>query len=97
VVLPDQRGEQRYLRAAWHAPTHSVVLSFWAGDVCTATARLGLDELPHLVGLLVASLYEAASSGPNKGVDGGDQTAVRSALTKVLLALRQGIERARAS
>ncbi|HTW10881.1 MAG TPA: hypothetical protein VME46_25500 [Acidimicrobiales bacterium] len=66
LVLRDQRGEHRYLRATWHGDTKSVVLSHWADGVCTATTRLALADLPKLTGFLVAALHSAAAAPPSR-------------------------------
>src|SRR5579864_5067744 len=62
LVVRDQRGEDRYLRASWHADTHSIVLSHWSGGVCTASTRLALADVPGLIGFLVDTLHHAATA-----------------------------------
>ena len=75
LVVQDQRGEHRYLRASWHAETRSIVLSHWCDDVCTASTRLALADAPRLIGFLVDTLHNAAatplpSSAPGPGRPG---------------------------
>jgi hypothetical protein len=61
LVLGDQRGEGRYMRASWHAESRSIVLSHWSDDVCTASSRLALADAPRLIGFIVDALHHAAT------------------------------------
>jgi hypothetical protein len=62
LVLRDQRGDHRYMRASWHAGTKSVVLSQWSGGLCTASTRLALDDVRRLIGFMVGALHHAATA-----------------------------------
>jgi hypothetical protein len=62
LVLGDQRGGGRYLRASWHAESRSIVLSHWSDDVCTASSRVALADAPRLIGFFVDSLHHAATA-----------------------------------
>lgn len=67
LVIPDQRGKDRFLRVTWHAETRTVTLSHWNGHICTASSRIALAESSKLIGFLVGTLQHAAAvavSGP---------------------------------
>lgn len=52
----DARGADRVLRVSWHTESELVVLSLWRENVCTATFRLGADEVADLIAVLQAGL-----------------------------------------
>lgn len=52
----DPRGDDRALRVSWHQEAAVVVLSLWRDNVCAATFRLGVDEVPDLIEALRAGL-----------------------------------------
>ncbi|WP_139979822.1 hypothetical protein [Nocardioides litoris] len=52
AIFLDPRGSDRALRVSWHAEDELVVLSLWRDNVCTATFRLGVDEVADLIALL---------------------------------------------
>ena len=52
AIFVDPRGADRALRVSWHQEAEVVVLSLWRENVCTATFRLGIDEVPDLIALL---------------------------------------------
>jgi len=51
-IFLDSRGDDRALRVSWHDDAGVVVLSLWRDNVCSASFRLGFDEVPELIGLL---------------------------------------------
>ena len=62
-VYIDARGDERGLRVSWHAEADVVVLSLWRENVCTATFRLAVEDVPDLISTLTAGLargYETA-------------------------------------
>ena len=62
-VFLDARGAERALRVSWHTEADLVVLSLWRDNVCTASFRLAVDEVPDLIATLAAGLaqrYDAA-------------------------------------
>jgi hypothetical protein len=64
-IFLDARGDDRVLRVSWHSEADLVVLSLWRDNVCAATFRLSVDEVPALIQLLRAGLdqaYDAARS-----------------------------------
>ncbi|CAN5240111.1 hypothetical protein BH09ACT12_BH09ACT12_26610 [soil metagenome] len=48
----DARGGDRGLKVSWHQEAELVVLSLWRDNVCTASFRLDIDEVPDLIALL---------------------------------------------
>lgn len=59
----DARGGDRALKVTWHHEADLVVLSLWRDNVCAASFRLGVDEVPDLIDALRAGLataYDAA-------------------------------------
>ena len=54
-IFLDSRGDGRALRVSWHQeaePGGVVVLSLWRENVCAASFRLMVDEVPDLIALL---------------------------------------------
>lgn len=65
-IFLDPRGSDRALRVSWHQEHEVVVMSLWRDNLCTATFRLGIDEVPDLIALLREGLdvaYEATRVG----------------------------------
>lgn len=60
VLIEDARRNGHHLRATWHPETRQFVLSTWREDVCTGSARLAVDDIAELTGLLVDGLSDAA-------------------------------------
>ena len=60
AIYLDARGDDRALRLTWHDELGLVVLSLWRENVCAATFRLEIDEVPDLI--------EALRSGLDPGV-----------------------------
>lgn len=52
AIFLDPRGGERALRVSWHQEAEVVVLSLWRDNVCAATFRLAIDEVPDLIALL---------------------------------------------
>lgn len=52
AIFLDPRGDDRALRVSWHQEAEVVVLSLWRENLCAATFRLGIDEVPDLIALL---------------------------------------------
>ncbi|QIX25242.1 hypothetical protein ncot_00555 [Nocardioides sp. JQ2195] len=55
----DARGGDRALKVTWHHEAGVVVLSLWRDNVCSASFRLAIEEVPDLVDALVAGLASA--------------------------------------
>ena len=58
-IYLDARGGDRALRVSWHSEADLVVLSLWRENVCAATFRLSIDEVPDLIELLQSGLHRA--------------------------------------
>jgi hypothetical protein len=63
-IFLDARGGDRALRVSCHlddrgADDGVVVLSLWRDNVCTATFRLGVDDVPEMIATLRAGLDAA--------------------------------------
>ena len=56
--VADARGDGRAARVSAHSRTGVVVISVWTGDTCTATLRLGPDDVVEVVTALTRSLVE---------------------------------------
>ncbi len=64
-IFFDARGDDRALRVSWHSESDLVVLSLWRDNVCVASFRLAVDEVPVLIDLLREGLdraYDASRS-----------------------------------
>jgi hypothetical protein len=68
VLIEDARRNGHHLRATWHPDTRQFVLSTWSADVCTGSARLAVEDVAELAGLLVDGLGEAAAQAPAPAV-----------------------------
>ena len=66
AVFLDPRGEDRSLRVTWHQESQLVVLSLWRDNVCAASFRLSVDEVPDLIELLRAGLDRAYRHAPTR-------------------------------
>ena len=58
-VFLDARSDRRALRVSWHHEQALVVLSLWRDNVCAATFRVRVEDVPDLVGVLRDGLEEA--------------------------------------
>jgi hypothetical protein len=58
-IFLDARGSDRALRISWHAEADLVVLSLWRDNVCAASFRLSVEEVPELIAMLRAGLDRA--------------------------------------
>ena len=64
-VFLDARGDGRAIRLTWHHEADLVVLSLWRDNLCAASFRLSVDEVPELIEMLRAGLdraYDGARS-----------------------------------
>ncbi|MCW2816549.1 MAG: hypothetical protein JWN84_4004 [Nocardioides sp.] len=61
-IFLDSRGGQRALKVSWHQEAGIVVLSLWRDNVCSATFRLAVDEVPDMIALLREGLDLAFES-----------------------------------
>jgi len=52
TLFLDARGDDRGLKVSWHQEAAVVVLSVWRDNVCAASFRLAIDEVPDLIALL---------------------------------------------
>jgi hypothetical protein len=59
AIYLDARGDDRALRLTWHDELGLVVLSLWRENVCAATFRLEIDEVPDLIDALRSGLARA--------------------------------------
>ncbi|MEP6814273.1 MAG: hypothetical protein ABI873_01840 [Marmoricola sp.] len=77
----DTRGGDRALRVTWHhepAPHGAVVLlSMWRADVCVASFRLPIDEVPGLIAALRSGLDSAYETAYD--AHAGQEPGLRSA------------------
>jgi hypothetical protein len=58
-IYLDARSDERALRVSWHTDDGLVVLSLWRENVCAASFRLSIDEVPALIELLRAGLVRS--------------------------------------
>jgi hypothetical protein len=65
-IFLDARGDDRALRVSWHAEADLVVLSLWRDNVCAASFRLAVDEVPDLIAMLRAGLDRAYRHAPTR-------------------------------
>ncbi|KRF12428.1 hypothetical protein ASG90_15800 [Nocardioides sp. Soil797] len=55
----DARGGDRALKVSWHHEAGVVVLSLWRDNVCAASFRLEIEDVPDLVAALQAGIDSA--------------------------------------
>ena len=69
-IIPDQRGDGRWMRVTWHSEADVVVLSLWRETGCVGTMRLERSQVPGLVAALVEGLADmpAAPTAPVSAV-----------------------------
>jgi hypothetical protein len=65
-VFFDARGDDRALRVSWHPEADLVVLSVWRDNVCAASFRLAVEEVPELIELLRTGLDRAYRETPSR-------------------------------
>ena len=65
-IFLDARGSERALRVSWHSEADLVVLSLWRDNVCAASFRLAIDEVPELIELLRVGLDRAYRHAPHR-------------------------------
>jgi len=65
-IFLDARGDDRALRVSWHSEADLVVLSLWRENLCAATFRLSVDEVPDLIELLRTGLDRAYRHAPTR-------------------------------
>jgi hypothetical protein len=65
-IFLDSRGSERALRVSWHSEADVVVLSLWRDNVCVASFRLGIEEVPELIELLRVGLQRSYRHAPNR-------------------------------
>ena len=61
-IIPDQRGDGRWMRVTWHSEADVVVLSLWRETDCVGTMRLDRSQVPGLVAALVDGLVDAPAA-----------------------------------
>ena len=71
-IFLDARGSDRALRVSWHSEADLVVLSLWRDNVCAASFRLAVDEVPELIEMLrrgstARTAAPPASGAPTRG------------------------------
>ena len=65
-IFLDARGSDRALRVSWHSESDLVVLSVWRENVCVASFRLSIEEVPELIDMLRAGLDRAFRHAPTR-------------------------------
>ncbi len=65
-IFLDARGSERALRVSWHSEADLVVLSLWRDNVCAASFRLSIEEVPELIELLRDGLGRAYRHAPRR-------------------------------
>ena len=65
-IYLDARGAERALRVSWHHESGLVVLSLWRDNLCAASFRLSVDEVPDLIELLRTGLDRAYRHAPTR-------------------------------
>jgi hypothetical protein len=65
-IFLDSRGDERALRVSWHSEADVVVLSLWRDNVCAASFRLGIEEVPELIELLRTGLQRSYRHAPTR-------------------------------
>lgn len=63
VLIEDARRNGHHLRVTWHPDDGQFVISTWADDLCTGTARVAIEDAGDLANLLVDGVTEAARRG----------------------------------
>lgn len=63
-IFLDARGAERALRVSWHSEADLVVISLWRDNVCAASFRLAVEEVPDLIDLLRLGLDRAYRHAP---------------------------------
>jgi hypothetical protein len=74
-IYLDARGAERALRVSWHTEDGLVVLSLWRENVCSASFRLAIDEVPALIELLRAGLVRTYEDARDRLEDLGSESA----------------------
>jgi len=65
-IFLDSRGSERALRVSWHSEADLVVLSIWRDNVCSASFRLSIEEVPELIDMLRTGLDRAYRHAPTR-------------------------------
>ena len=65
-IFLDARGSERALRVSWHSEADIVVLSLWRDNVCAASFRLSIEEVPELIDMLRGGLDRAYRHAPTR-------------------------------
>lgn len=65
-IFLDARGDDRALRVSWHSESDLVVLSLWRDNLCVASFRLSIEEVPDLIEMLRAGLDRAYRHAPTR-------------------------------
>jgi hypothetical protein len=65
-IFLDARGGDRALRVSWHHESDLVVLSLWRDNVCAASFRLAVEEVPELIDMLRTGLDRAYRHAPTR-------------------------------
>jgi len=73
-IFLDARGGDRALRVSWHSEADLVVLSVWRDNVCAASFRLSIDEVPELIEMLRVGLDRAYRHAPTREARDGRET-----------------------
>ena len=65
-IFLDARGSERALRVSWHSEADLVVLSLWRDNVCAASFRLAIEDVPELIEMLQVGLQRAYRHAPTR-------------------------------
>ncbi len=65
-IFLDARGAERALRVSWHSEADLVVISLWRDNVCAASFRLAVEEVPDLIDMLRLGLDRAYRHAPTR-------------------------------
>jgi hypothetical protein len=65
-IFLDARGGDRALRVSWHSESDLVVLSLWRDNLCVASFRLSIEEVPDLIEMLRTGLDRAYRHAPTR-------------------------------
>ena len=65
-IFLDARGGDRALRVSWHSESDLVVLSLWRDNLCVASFRLSIEEVPDLIEMLRSGLDRAYRHAPTR-------------------------------
>jgi hypothetical protein len=66
-TVPGRDTAGRRLRVSSHPDSDRVVLSIWQDNVCRASVRLAVEDVPELVRVLTSSLIQPRAEESDVG------------------------------